>query len=54
MVAAGDGVAVEAAVMQRDAAVGTDVAQRKDASIAAAPDEHRLAEQRLVHHPPGA
>src|SRR6476660_1064336 len=54
MVAAGDGVAVEAAVMQRDAAVGTDVVQRKDASIAAAPDEHGLAEQRLVHHPPGA
>ena len=53
MVTAGDGVAVEATVMQRDAAMGTDVAQRKDASVASAPDQHGLAEQRLVHHPPG-
>src|SRR5262249_62127829 len=51
VVAARDGLAVEPAVMQRDAAVGADVAQREDPSIAPAPDEQRLAGQRLVHEP---
>src|SRR5262249_58512945 len=51
VVAARDGLAVEPAVMQRDAAVGADVAQREDPSIAPAPDEQRLAEPRLVHEP---
>src|SRR5262249_12979273 len=54
VVAARDGLAVEPAVMKRDAAVGADVAQRKNPSIAPATDEQRFAEQRLVHEPPGA
>src|SRR5262249_59057591 len=54
VIAACDGLAVEPAVMQRDAAVRADVAQREDPSIAPAPDEQRLAEQRLVHEPTGA
>src|SRR5215472_18345030 len=54
VVAARDGLAVEPAVMQRDAAVGADVAQREDPSIAPATDEQRLAEQRLVYEPTGA
>src|SRR5262249_21886910 len=51
VIAAPDRVAVEAAVVQRDAPVRADVAQRKDPSVAAAPDEDRLAEQRLMHEP---
>src|SRR5262249_52318719 len=54
VVAARDGVAVKPAVMQRDAAVGADVAQRENPSVAPATDEQRFAEQRLVHEPPGA
>src|SRR5262249_41009105 len=54
VIAACDGLAVEPAIMQRDAAVGADVPQRKNPSIAPATDEQRLAEQRLVHEPPGA
>src|SRR5262249_12438877 len=54
VVAARDGLAVEPAVMQRDAAVGADIAQRENPSVAPAADEQRLAEQRLVHEPSGA
>jgi hypothetical protein len=53
VVAASDGLAVEPAVMERDAAMRTDVAQREDLGPAAAPDEQPLAEQRLCHHAAG-
>src|SRR5919204_588810 len=45
VIAAGDGLAVEAAVVQRDAAMRADVAQREHAAVVAAPDQHGLAEQ---------
>ncbi len=49
VITAGDGFAVEAAVVQRDAAVRTDVAQREHAAVACASDDHGLAQQRLRH-----
>ncbi len=51
VIAAGDGLAVEAAVVQRDAPVRADIAQREHLAVAAAADQHGLAEQRLVHGP---
>ena len=50
VIAARDGVAVEVAVMQRDAAVRAVVAQREHPIAAAAADDQRLAEQGLVNH----
>jgi len=51
VIAAPDRVAIEAAVVQRDAPVRANVAQRKDPSVTTAPDEDRVAEQRFVHEP---
>src|SRR5215831_185221 len=51
VIAARDRLTVEAAIMQRDAAVRADVAQRKDAPVVTAADEQRLTEQRLGYEP---
>jgi hypothetical protein len=53
VIAARDRLAVEAAIMQRDAPVRADVAQGKNPSVATAADEQRLAQQRLVYEPAG-